>query len=85
MKRAIEETRQESPCTEIVLSTVVIRKDKQALDKKLNVKELNMKIKDLAKELNVQVIDNSNIDVSCLSRKQLHLNRVSTRHDTSKT
>ena len=75
IKSAIEETRQESPGTEIVLSTVVIRKDKQALDKKPNVKELNMKIKDLATELNVQVIDNSNIDVSCLSRKQLHLNR----------
>ena len=75
MKSAIEETRQESPGTEIVLSTVVIQKDKQALDKKLNVKELNTKIKDLAKEVNVQVIDNSNIDVSCLCRKQLHLNR----------
>ena len=80
MKSAIEETRQESPGTEIVLSTVLIRKDKQALDKKLNVKELNTKIKDLAKELNVQVIDNSNIDVSCLSRKQLHLNRKGTQY-----
>ena len=75
MKSIIEETRQESPDTEIVLSTVIIRKDKQALDKKLNVKELNTKIKNLAKELNVQVIDNSNVDESCLSRKQLHLNR----------
>ena len=58
IKSAIEETRQESPDTEIVLSTVVIRKDKQALDKKLNVTELNTKIKDLAKELKVQVIEN---------------------------
>ena len=31
--------------------------------------------KNLAKELNVQVIDNSNVDESCLNRKQLHLNR----------
>ena len=53
MKSIIEETRQESPDTEIVLSTVVIQKDKQALDKKLNVKELNTKIKNLAKELKV--------------------------------
>ena len=75
MKSAIEETRQESPGTEIVLSTVVIRKDKQAMDKKLNVKEINTKIKNFAKDLNVQLIDNSNIDTSCLSRKQLHLNR----------
>ena len=69
MKSIIEETRQES------LDTEIIRKDKQALDKKLNVKELNTKIKNLAKELNVQVIDNSNVDESYLSRKQLHLNR----------
>ena len=75
MNSTIEETRQESPETEIVLSTVVIRKDILALDEKLVVNELNTKIKDIAKELDIQVIDNSNIDVSCLSRRKHHLNR----------
>ena len=35
---------------------------------------LNREIKDLAKEMEIVAIDNANLDVSCLSRKNLHLN-----------
>ena len=70
----IEDVKRDSPETVIVLSTAVMRKDKQAVDKKVSVSELNRKIKEIAKAQNVSVIDNSNLDASCLSRKKLHLN-----------
>ena len=70
----IEDVKRDSPETVIVLSTAVMRKDKQAVDKKVSVSELNRKIKEIAKAQNISVIDNSNLDVSCLSRKKLHLN-----------
>ena len=70
----IEDVKRDSPETVIVLSTAVMRKDKQAVDKKLSVSELNRKIKEIAKAQNVSVIDKSNLDASCLSRKKLHLN-----------
>ena len=70
----IEDVKRDSPGTVIVLSTAVMRKDKQALDKKVSVSELNTRIKKIAKAQNISVIDNSSLDVSCLSRKKLHLN-----------
>ncbi|MCP4485599.1 MAG: hypothetical protein GY823_13750 [Flavobacteriaceae bacterium] len=74
LKQIVEEIRQESPNTTIVLSAVVTRKDKQALDKKVDVMALNGEMKGFAKTMKIPVIDNSNIDPSCLSRKKLHLN-----------
>ena len=70
----IEETKQVSPDTTVVLSSVVIRRDQQALEKKVSVPNLNKEIKELAKEMEIAVIDNANLVVSCLSRKKLHLN-----------
>ena len=43
MKIAIEETWQEITGTEIVISRVLLRKNKRVLDKKLIVKELTRK------------------------------------------
>ena len=70
----IEDVKRDSPESVIVLSTAVIRKDKQAMDKKVSVPELNKKIKEIAKAEKISVIDNSSLDASCLSRKKLHLN-----------
>ena len=73
-RKIIEEAKLESPDTSIVLSTAVMRKDKQAIDKKVSVPALNREIREFANAMKISVVDNSNLDVSCLSRKKLHLN-----------
>eukprot|EP00794_Sanderia_malayensis_P000649 gene646-1317_t len=75
----IDNIKSNAPETVIVLSNVVIREDKQAKDKKVSVPELNIKLKEFAKEKHIQLIDNSNLDRSCLSRKKLHLNEKDRR------
>ena len=51
-----------------------MRNDKEAVDKKVSCSELNRKIKEIGMGQKISVIDNSNLDVSGLSRKKLHLN-----------
>ena len=70
----IENIRKESPETVIALSNVVTRKDKAAWDKKVSVTDMNKKIKEFAKMKKIELIDNSNLDTTCLSRRMLHLN-----------
>jgi len=70
----IQNIRKESPETAIAISNVVTRKDKAAKDKKVSVTEMNKKIKEFAKMKKIELIDNSNLDTSCLSRRMLHLN-----------
>ena len=41
---------------------------------KVSVPLLNKDIKELAKEIEIAVIDNDNLDVSCLSQKNFHPN-----------
>ena len=55
----IEEARRVSPETKITLSSIVVRKDKQAMEKKVNVAQINNRIKDLIKQNEIQVMDNS--------------------------
>ena len=47
----MEEAKIESPNTDFVLSTIIIRKDKQALDKKVDINKANNEIKNLATQL----------------------------------
>ena len=74
-KEIIEETKRESMDTSIVLSTAVMRKDKQAIDKKVSAPAINREIREFASTMKISVIDNSNLDVSCLSPKKLYLNQ----------
>ena len=62
-----------SPSTTLILSDICLREDKPQLNKYRI--ELNAKIHRLGKERNISVLNNNNIDSSCLSRKKLHLNR----------
>ena len=75
LKLAMEEAKKESPNTDFALSTITIRKDKQALDMKVDINKANNEIKNLATKLNLKVIENTNIDMSCLGKKKLHLNQ----------
>ena len=75
LKMAMEEAKKESPNTDFALSTITIRKDKQVLDMKVDINKANNEIKNLATQLNLKVIENTSIDVSCLGKKKLHLNQ----------
>ena len=60
---------------EIVLS-IVIRQDDQDLEDEIN--KLNIKLENLCKAKGMRFIDNSNIKVSSLNRRKLHLNKSGT-------
>ena len=70
----ITETKKENPHTTIALSTLTIRRDYEGMSKKVN--NLNRDLKKLALEVGIPIIDNSNIDISCLGSRKLHLSRV---------
>lgn len=59
--------------TKIVLSSLIMRRDKTNIEKRAN--ELNVKLKYLCDENLIDFIDNSNIDESCLGKKKLHPNK----------
>ena len=59
--------------TKIVLSSLIMRRDKTNIEKHAN--ELNVKLKQLCDENLIDFIDNSNIDESCLGKKKLHPNK----------
>ena len=68
----IKYVKDESPDTNIVLSDVCFRKDKDLESKR---KSINLDLDKIGNYCNIPIIKNSNIDESCLSRKKLHLNR----------
>ena len=73
IKEIISEAKNESPDTTIALSSLTVRRDHEGMSNKVN--ELNRSLKKLAKEQGIPIIENSNIDNSCLSARKLHLNR----------
>jgi hypothetical protein len=68
----VENIRNDSPMTEITLSNICLREDDISLNKKCVA--LNNEIESLASDYGLKVINNGNIDSSCLSKKKLHLN-----------
>ena len=73
LKQILSESKRESTQTNIVISSVTTRSDRVGINKE--VTNLNKSIKKLAEENGIQLIDNNNIDLSCLSSRKLHLNR----------
>jgi len=73
IKEIISDVKKESPYTAVALSSLTIRKDRQGMSNKIDV--LNKSLRKLAKEEEILIVDNSNIDTACLSARQLHLNR----------
>ena len=69
----IKSAKRESPDTEIVFSTLTIRKDRVGMPKR--VKAVNNKIREFCEKNNVEVILNANVDENCLSARKLHLNQ----------
>ena len=73
-KKMNDTVKAKTPMCKFVISDVVIRKDKPEMEKK--VKEFNeIKLHKFGKKNNIDIINNSNLDGTCLSYKKLHLNQ----------
>ena len=72
-KRLADSVRSKLPNYKLAISNVITRKDKNEIDKK--VEAFNFKLSKFCKKNKIDVIDNKNLDDSCLNYKQLHLNR----------
>ena len=73
MQKAIDHMRKESPETDIVISLCTRRNDKPGLNNK--VTKCNETLIEICARNNLNFIDNSNIDDSCLGMKKTHPNR----------
>ena len=73
MQKVIDYLHKESPNTDISVSLCTRRFDQPGHDKKIAA--CNNVLKGICARSNLQYIDNSNIDESCLGIKKLHLNR----------
>ena len=69
----INRIKRRSPNSKIAISSIVTRKDRPNLDKK--VSEFNINIKEFRKENLIDYICNDSITDSCLGAKKLHLNK----------
>eukprot|EP00112_Aurelia_sp_Birch-Aquarium-sp1_P016513 Seg3755.1 transcript_id=Seg3755.1/GoldUCD/mRNA.D3Y31 product="hypothetical protein" protein_id=Seg3755.1/GoldUCD/D3Y31 len=72
----VKYTEKESPSTEIVVSNIVTRRDKDGIHQE--VTDLKSGVKDFCRNNQLKVIDNSRLDITCLSQKKLHINRKGT-------
>ena len=73
MQELIRMSKAESPDTELVMSSIITRRDKPGLQQKVN--ELNTEVKIFCRNNQIKIMDNSNLDVQCLGRRQLHLSK----------
>ena len=61
------------PNCKCAISNVIIRKDKPDIEKK--VIEFNSRLSRFGSKKKMDIIENENLDGSCLSFKKLHLNK----------
>ena len=72
MKKLVEEIEKNNGSTEIVISGLIKRFDRNAID---DIERINEKLKRWCIGKGLTFIDNNNINESCLNRGKLHLNR----------
>ena len=73
IQQIVNHVREISEKTKVVLSNICYREDRSDLNGIRN--KVNTDLKKLGDEMKVNIIDNGNIDQSCLARKKLHLNK----------
>ena len=69
----VNKVKNSSPNTKLVFSSVILRKDKKDISKKVD--ETNQRLKNDCKQKNIGFVDNSNIIEEPLGSKKLHLNK----------
>ena len=71
LQNIVDDVKSSSPKTEVVISLATTRCDRNGME--LKVKNLNEKLKKIANNNKIKIIDNRNIGASSLSIKKLHL------------
>ena len=72
LQEIVENVKSESPETKFVLSSVINRDDRNDIQRK--VSQINKKLENFSNLNDIELVDNSNIGLNCLSKKKLHLN-----------
>ena len=72
VKKIVKKVKQTSPNTKVVFSSLITRKDKKDLDKK--VQDVNNRLKNYCMQTNLDYIENNKIKEKHLGNKKLHLN-----------
>ena len=73
LKKMVNKVKNLSPNTKLVFSSVILRKDKKDISKKVG--EANQRLQNYCKQKNMDFVDNSNIIEEHLGSKKLHLNK----------
>ena len=73
VKKMVNKSKNSSPNTKLVFSSVILRKGKKDISKKVG--ETNQGLKNYCKRKNINFVDNSNIIEEHLGSKKLHLNK----------
>ena len=73
MKKIVKKGKQTSTNAKIVISSLITRKGKKDLDKK--VQDVNNSLKNYCTQTNLDYIENNNIKEEQLGSKKLHLNK----------
>ena len=69
----VKKVKNSSPNTKLVFSSVILRKDKKDMSKKVG--ETNQWLKNDCKQKNIDFVDNSNIMEEHVGSKKLHLDK----------
>ena len=73
MKKIVKKGKQTSTNAKIVISSLITRKGKKDLDKK--VQDVNNSLKNYCTQTNLDYIENNNIKEEQLGNKKRHLNK----------
>ena len=69
----VKKVKNSSPNTKLVFLSVILRKDKKDISKKVG--ETNQRLRNYCEQKNIDFVDNSNIIEEHLGSKNLHLNK----------
>ena len=69
----ITQVQQDSPTTRLTISPLLPRSDNLELNDKIN--EANKILRSICSSHGLTLLQNSNVDLTCLNRRGLHLNR----------
>ena len=81
IKKITDTTKSKLPNCKYAISNAIIRKDKPDIEN--NVVEFNSRLSKFCSKSKIDIIENENLDGSCLSFKKLHLNKKSNSYLTN--
>ena len=73
VKKIVKNVKKSSPNTKLVFSSILLRKDRKDISKK--VADINSRIKNYCQQKHLDFIDNRNILEEHLGNRKLHLNK----------